>query len=184
MAQEAVGGLLDGADALLEGLPKAIGGSQPQAGPAFRNFLDLASDTARGLGDRFVATDAMLLAFANAATDAKKLLARFGLDRGRLETAIRDSRKGSRVEDERAEEKFASLEKYARDLTEAARAGKVDPVIGRDDEIRRVLQVLCRRTKNNPVLIGEPGVGKTAIVEGLASGWPRATCPRTSRACA
>jgi ATP-dependent Clp protease ATP-binding subunit ClpB len=168
LGQEAVGGLVDGADGLLEGLPKAIGGSQPQAGPAFRNFLDLASDTARGLGDRFVATDAMLLAFANAATDAKKLLARFGLDRGKLEAAIRDSRKGSRVEDERAEEKFASLEKYARDLTEAARAGKVDPVIGRDEEIRRVLQVLCRRTKNNPVLIGEPGVGKTAIVEGLA----------------
>jgi ATP-dependent Clp protease ATP-binding subunit ClpB len=168
LGQEAVGGLVDGADGLLEGLPKAIGGSQPQAGPAFRSFLDLASDTARGLGDRFVATDAMLLAFANAATDARKLLARFGLDRGKLEAAIRDSRKGSRVEDERAEEKFASLEKYARDLTEAARAGKVDPVIGRDEEIRRVLQVLCRRTKNNPVLIGEPGVGKTAIVEGLA----------------
>jgi ATP-dependent Clp protease ATP-binding subunit ClpB len=168
LSQEAVGGLMDGADGLLNALPKAIGGSQPQAGPAFRSFLDLASDTARGLGDRFVATDAMLLAFANAATDAKKLLARFGLDRVKLETAIRESRKGSRVEDERAEEKFASLEKYARDLTETARAGKLDPVIGRDEEIRRVMQVLCRRTKNNPVLIGEPGVGKTAIVEGLA----------------
>ena len=168
LTQEALTGLADGADALLEALPKAIGGSQPQAGPAFRNFLDLASDTSRGLGDRFVATDAMLLAFANAATDAKKLLAKFGLDREKLEAAIRESRKGVRVEDERAEEKFAALEKYARDLTEVARSGKLDPVIGRDEEIRRVLQVLCRRTKNNPVLIGEPGVGKTAIVEGLA----------------
>jgi ATP-dependent Clp protease ATP-binding subunit ClpB len=168
LVTEAVNGLVDGAEGLLAALPKAIGGSQPQAGPALRNFLDLASDTGRGLGDRFVATDAMLLAFANAATDAKKLLAKFGLDRDRLEAAIRDSRKGNRVEDERAEEKFAALEKYARDLTEVARSGKLDPVIGRDEEIRRVLQVLCRRTKNNPVLIGEPGVGKTAIVEGLA----------------
>jgi ATP-dependent Clp protease ATP-binding subunit ClpB len=168
MAPESLNGLVDGADALLDALPKAIGGSQPQAGPALRSFLDLASDTSRGLGDRFVATDAMLLAFANAATDAKKLLAKYGLDRNLLETAIRESRKGTRVEDEHAEEKFAALEKYARDLTEVARTGKLDPVIGRDEEIRRVLQVLCRRTKNNPVLIGEPGVGKTAIVEGLA----------------
>ena len=168
LGSEAVGGLGDEADALLAALPKAIGGSQPQPGPAFRSFLDLASDTGRGLGDRFVATDAMLLAFANAATEAKKLLARFGLDRAKLEAAIRESRKGSRVQDERGEEKFAALEKYARDMTEAARSGKLDPVVGRDEEIRRVLQVLCRRTKNNPVLIGEPGVGKTAIVEGLA----------------
>jgi len=168
LAAESVHGLVDGAEALLDALPKAIGGSQPQPGPAFRSFLELSGDTARGLGDRFVATDAMLLAFANAATDAKKLLSRFGLDRAKLEAAIRESRKGSRVEDERAEERFAALEKYARDLTEVARAGKLDPVIGRDEEIRRVLQVLCRRTKNNPVLIGEPGVGKTAIVEGLA----------------
>jgi len=168
LAAEAMAGLVDGADGLLDALPKAIGGSQPQPGPALRSFLELASDTARGLGDRFVATDAMLLAMTNAGTDAKKLLAKFGLDRAKVEAAIRESRKGSRVEDERAEEKFAALEKYARDITEVARAGKLDPVIGRDDEIRRVLQVLCRRTKNNPVLIGEPGVGKTAIVEGLA----------------
>jgi ATP-dependent Clp protease ATP-binding subunit ClpB len=165
---ESLNGLVDAADALLDALPKAIGGNQPQAGPAFRNFLELASDTARGLGDRFVATDAMLLALANAGTDAKKVLARFGLDREKVEAAIRETRKGNRVEDERAEEKFAALEKFARDITEVARSGKLDPVIGRDDEIRRVLQVLCRRTKNNPVLIGEPGVGKTAIVEGLA----------------
>ncbi|HEX7553399.1 MAG TPA: AAA family ATPase, partial [Geothrix sp.] len=118
--------------------------------------------------DRFLATDALLLALTNAHTDAKKVLERFGMDRKTLEAAIRETRKGSRVEDEKAEEKFASLEKYAKDYTALAAAGKLDPVIGRDEEIRRVLQVLSRRTKNNPVLIGEPGVGKTAIVEGLA----------------
>ncbi len=168
LATESVSALLDGAEALLAKLPKALGGAEPQPGPAFRNLLELASDTGRGLGDRYIATDAMLLAFANAHTDVKKLLASFGLDRRRLETAIRESRKGARVEDERAEEKFASLEKFAKDFTTLAESGRLDPVIGRDEEIRRVLQVLSRRTKNNPVLIGEPGVGKTAIVEGLA----------------
>ena len=162
-----VQGLEEGAERMLDGLPKAIGGSEPQAGPALRNFLEVASDTGRGLADRFLATDAMLLAFGNAHTEVKKLLEGFGLDRKRLEAAIREIRKGARVEDERAEEKFASLEKFARDLTAIAEKGKLDPVIGRDDEIRRVLQVLSRRTKNNPVLIGEPGVGKTAIAEGL-----------------
>ena len=165
---EAQKGLVDGAQELVDRLPKAIGGAEPQAGPAIRNFLEVASDTGRGLGDRFLSTDAMLLAFANAHTDVKKLLERFGLDRKRLEGAIRESRKGARVEDERAEEKFASLEKYAKDFTTLAENGKLDPVIGRDEEIRRVLQVLSRRSKNNPVLIGEAGVGKTAIAEGLA----------------
>ena len=168
LAAESQQGLLDAAEDLVDRLPKAIGGSEPQVGPALRNFLELASDTARGLGDRFVATDAMLLAFANAHTDVRKLLERFDLERKKLETAIRESRKGARVEDERAEDKFASLEKYAKDFTALAEQGKLDPVIGRDEEIRRVLQVLSRRTKNNPVLIGEPGVGKSAIVEGLA----------------
>ena len=168
LSPASVQALADAANASLDGLPKAIGGSEPQPGPALRHFLEVSSDTGRGLGDRFLATDAMLLAFTNAGTEAKKLLAGYGLDRRKVEEAIRESRKGSRAEDERAEEKFASLEKYARDLTAAAKAGKLDPVIGRDEEIRRVMQVLCRRTKNNPVLIGEPGVGKTAIVEGLA----------------
>jgi len=165
---ESVQGLLEAAEGLIAKLPRAVGGAEPQVGAAFRHFLEVASDTGRGLGDRFLATDALLLALANAHTDAKKALERFGLDRKRLEAAIRDTRKGSKVEDEKAEEKFASLEKYAKDYTALAAAGKLDPVIGRDEEIRRVLQVLSRRTKNNPVLIGEPGVGKTAIVEGLA----------------
>jgi len=161
-------GIQDAAEQIVDTLPKAIGGSEPQLGPAFRHFLEVASDTGRGLGDRYLATDAMLLAFSNAHTEIKKLLESFGLDRKKLETAIREARKGARVEDEKAEEKFASLEKYAKDFTALAQSGKLDPVIGRDDEVRRVLQVLSRRTKNNPVLIGEPGVGKTAIVEGLA----------------
>ncbi len=168
LAPEAFQGLLDGADALVAKLPKAVGGAEPQIGAGLRHFLETASDTGRGLGDRFLATDALLLAFANASTDAKKLLERFGADRKKLEAAIKAGRAGQKVEDERAEEKFASLEKYAKDFTALAEAGKLDPVIGRDEEIRRVLQVLSRRTKNNPVLIGEPGVGKTAIAEGLA----------------
>ncbi len=168
LGADSLQGLQEGADALIHKLPKAVGGAEPQVGAGLRHFLETASDTGRGLGDRFLATDAMLLAFANAATDAKKLLERFGADRRKLEAAIKEGRAGQKVEDERAEEKFASLEKYARDFTALAQAGKLDPVIGRDEEIRRVLQVLSRRTKNNPVLIGEPGVGKTAIAEGLA----------------
>ncbi|GLH72732.1 chaperone protein ClpB [Geothrix limicola] len=168
LTPESVQGLAEAAETLIAKLPRAVGGAEPQVGPAFRHFLEVASDTGRGLGDRFLATDALLLALTNAHTDAKQVLERFGLDRKKLETAIRETRKGSKVEDEKAEEKFASLEKYAKDYTALAAAGKLDPVIGRDEEIRRVLQVLSRRTKNNPVLIGEPGVGKTAIVEGLA----------------
>jgi ATP-dependent Clp protease ATP-binding subunit ClpB len=168
LPEQAISSLVDAVEALLDAMPKVAGGSHPQAGPALRNFLELASDTSRGLGDRFVATDAIFLAFANSSTDIKRILTKFGLDREKVESVITEIRKGARVEDEKAEERFAALDKYARDLTEIARSGKLDPVIGRDEEIRRVLQVLCRRTKNNPVLIGEPGVGKTAIVEGLA----------------
>ncbi len=168
LSPESIHGLAEAAEDLVSKLPRAVGGSEPQVGAGFRHFLEVASDTGRGLGDRFLATDALLLALTNAHTDAKKVLERFGLDRKTLEATIREVRKGSRVEDEKAEEKFASLEKYAKDYSALAAAGKLDPVIGRDEEIRRLLQVLSRRTKNNPVLIGAPGVGKTAIVEGLA----------------
>ncbi|HJV23861.1 MAG TPA: AAA family ATPase, partial [Holophagaceae bacterium] len=168
LTPEAVQGLTDAADQALARLPKAVGGAEPQPGPAVRNLLEAGSETGRKLGDRFLATDAVLLAFASASTEVKPLLTRFGADAKKLEAAVKQLRAGAKVEDERAEEKFASLKKYAKDFTEMAEKGKLDPVIGRDEEIRRVLQVLSRRTKNNPVLIGEPGVGKTAIVEGLA----------------
>ncbi len=165
---EALPGLLSAVDEALAKQPKAVGGAEPQAGPALRQLLETASEAGRSLGDRFLATDALLLGLASQSGDTKALLGRYGLDRKPLEAAVKQARAGARVEDERAEEAFAALQKYAKDFTELAEKGKLDPVIGRDDEIRRVLQVLSRRTKNNPVLIGEPGVGKTAIVEGLA----------------
>lgn len=168
LSPEALKALQAEADALVQRLPRAIGGAEPLPGPALRNLLELASEAGRSLGDRFLTTDALLLGLSAGPSDAKSLLDRFGLDRKTLEAALRELRKGQRVEDERAEERFASLQTYAKDLTALAEAGKLDPVIGRDEEVRRVLQVLSRRTKNNPVLIGEPGVGKTAIVEGLA----------------
>ncbi|HTL97473.1 MAG TPA: Clp protease N-terminal domain-containing protein, partial [Holophagaceae bacterium] len=165
---ESASGLLAAVDEALAKQPKAVGGAEPQAGPALRQLLETASEAGRSLGDRFLATDALLLGLASQSGDTKSLMGRYGLDRKKLEAAVKQTRAGARVEDERAEESFASLQKYAKDFTAQAEQGKLDPVIGRDDEIRRVLQVLSRRTKNNPVLIGEPGVGKTAIVEGLA----------------
>ena len=106
---------------------------------------------------------------------------RLGVSSEEMLQALADVRGSHRVTSQNPEEQFQALERYGLDLTERARDGKIDPVIGRDDEIRRVIQVLSRRTKNNPVLIGEPGVGKTAIVEGLARRSPTATCPRDSR---
>jgi len=168
LTEEAQRGLADAIEAQLGRLPRAVGGAEPQPGPAFRALLAAASARARDLGDRFLATDVLLLTLATEPGEGRKALQAFGAESGKLETALKEARKGARVEDEHAEEGFASLEKYARDMTALARAGKLDPVIGRDEEVRRVLQVLSRRTKNNPVLIGEPGVGKTAVVEGLA----------------
>jgi ATP-dependent Clp protease ATP-binding subunit ClpB len=126
LSPESLKGLQDGVDDMVGKLPKAIGGSEPQLGAGFRHFLEVASDTGRGLGDRFLATDAMLLAFSNAATDAKKLLERFGLDRKKLEAAIRKAAQEP-VLKTKAEEKFASLQKYAQ-FTALAEA-ELDPVI-------------------------------------------------------
>ena len=150
--------------------PKVSGapGQQAYIGSGLKHLLDEAGKIADQLKDEYVSTEHMLLAAARADSDAKQILARAGITGDRLLAALAEVRGSQRVTDQNPEAKFQPLEQYGRDLTEEARRGKLDPVIGRDDEIRRVIQVLSRRTKNNPVLIGDPGVGKTALVEGLA----------------
>jgi len=146
------------ADEAVARLPKAYGGTEPQVGRELRQVFEQADAERKELKDEYLSAEHLLLAMAG----------RVGVGREELLTALREVRGSHRVTSQNPEEQYQALEKYGRDLTEAARQGKLDPVIGRDDEIRRVIQVLSRRTKNNPVLIGEPGVGKTAIVEGLA----------------
>jgi ATP-dependent Clp protease ATP-binding subunit ClpB len=157
-------------DSALARLPKVSGpgAGQPMLSPELVRVLDAAQQAAQKAGDEFVAQDRLLVALANADGAAGAALRGAGATPQALERAVADIRKGRKVTSQGAEETFDALSKYARDITAAAREGKLDPVIGRDEEIRRVVQVLARRTKNNPVLIGEPGVGKTAIVEGLA----------------
>ncbi|MBR0672599.1 ATP-dependent chaperone ClpB [Neoroseomonas soli] len=157
-------------EASLAKLPKVSGGGagQPQFTPDIVRVLDAAQQQATKAGDQFVAQDRLLVALAASEGETGRAFRDAGADPQRLEKAVADLRKGRTVGSQNAEESFDALKKYARDITEAARQGKLDPVIGRDEEIRRSIQVLARRTKNNPVLIGEPGVGKTAIVEGLA----------------
>ena len=151
-------------------LPKVSGGSaQPGMAQATQRVLDQAFKEAENFKDEYVSTEHLLLALASAKNDgAQLLLASEGATHEGILRSLTSVRGSQRVTDQNPEAKYQSLEKYAKDLTELARRGKLDPVIGRDEEIRRVIQVLSRRTKNNPVLIGEPGVGKTAIVEGLA----------------
>jgi ATP-dependent Clp protease ATP-binding subunit ClpB len=144
-------------------------GAQPSISRELNKVLDSADEEARKLKDAFVSTEHLLLALADTrGTESKAVLEELGVTRAALLEALQSVRGSHRVTDQTPENQYQSVEKYTRDLTAAARAGKLDPVIGRDEEIRRVIQVLSRRTKNNPVLIGEPGVGKTAIVEGLA----------------
>src|SRR5918911_2596914 len=151
------------ANEALDKLPKVTGDTE--GGPGFSGdvsaVLQRAEDEARGLSDEYVSTEHLLLALAS---DPK--IDTGGVTREQLLEAVNGVRGPHRVTDQNPEDKYQALEKFGRDLTKAAEQGKLDPVIGRDDEIRRVIQVLSRRTKNNPVLIGEPGVGKTAIVEG------------------
>jgi ATP-dependent Clp protease ATP-binding subunit ClpB len=147
--------------------PKVSGGSQFM-GSSLRTTLDDAEKEMTQLKDEFVSVEHFFLAIFNSANPAAQILKKSGVTKEKLMKALVAVRGSHRVTDQNPEGKYQTLEKYGRDLTEAARRGKIDPVIGRDDEIRRVMQVLSRRTKNNPVLIGEPGVGKTAIVEGLA----------------
>ncbi|MCA9220684.1 MAG: AAA family ATPase, partial [Planctomycetales bacterium] len=149
-------------------LPKTSGGATPQPNQAMRQVLDGAAAEAEKMKDEYVSTEHLLLALVRVASPAKNLLELNGVREQDLMNALRDVRGSARVTDQSPEEKFQALKRYGIDLVERAQQGKLDPVIGRDNEIRRVVQVLSRRTKNNPVLIGDPGVGKTAIVEGLA----------------
>src|SRR5688500_1126659 len=155
----------------LERQPKVEGASAygSAIGQRLKESLDEAFRAAEKMDDDYVSTEHLLIGLAaDTKGFAGRTLRAAGADRASLERAIADIRGGRRVTDQSPEEKYQALEKYGRDLTAEARAGRLDPVIGRDEEIRRVVQVLSRRTKNNPVLIGEPGVGKTAIAEGLA----------------
>jgi ATP-dependent Clp protease ATP-binding subunit ClpB len=162
-------GLVRETDALLQRQPRVHGGSMSMS-ESLRTVLLAAEDEATRLKDDYVSVEHLLLALAGASSkdDAQRLLAAAGVTPEAVLKALATVRGGQRVTDDNPEDKYQALTRYGRDLTTLARQGKLDPVIGRDDEIRRVIQVLARRTKNNPVLIGDPGVGKTAIVEGLA----------------
>ncbi|MEY2417626.1 MAG: ATP-dependent Clp protease ATP-binding subunit ClpB [Actinomycetota bacterium] len=149
----------NGVENALDKLPKQYGGNEPTLSRALTALIDAAVEEQRNLGDEYLSTEHLLLQYA----------AQLKVDKNQLLDALKEVRGSHRVTSQDPESTFKALDKYGRDLTEAARSGKLDPVIGRDEEIRRVIQVLSRRTKNNPVLIGEPGVGKTAIVEGLAN---------------
>src|SRR4029077_20005092 len=157
--------------AVLAKRPKISGGGAGQVylDPALARVFDTAEEGGEKGGDRLVSAERLLLALAlERQSEAGKILANAGVTPQNLNAAVEALRKGRTTDSASAENAYDALKKYARDLTQAARDGKLDPVIGRDEEIRRTIQVLSRRTKNNPVLIGEPGVGKTAIVEGLA----------------
>ncbi|MEZ5957815.1 MAG: ATP-dependent chaperone ClpB [Hyphomonadaceae bacterium] len=159
----------DEADKAVQSLPKVQGGGDRMyAAMSFNRALDAADQAASKAGDSYVTAERLLFGLAIADGKASDILKKAGLTPQKLEAAIGELRKGRTAQSSSAEDQYDALKKYARDLTEDARKGKLDPVIGRDEEIRRTIQVLSRRTKNNPVLIGEPGVGKTAIAEGLA----------------
>ncbi len=165
--------LIERLDYILKTSPRAgiYGGGAGQIfiTPRVKRIIDLANEEANKLHDEYISTEHIFLAILNErSTPAARLLEGAGVNRDRVYEAIQQLRGGQRVTDPQAETRYRTLEKYSRDLTTLAREGKLDPVIGRDTEILRVIQILCRRTKNNPVLIGEAGVGKTAIVEGLA----------------
>src|SRR6266511_4423236 len=161
--------LRDRTEGVLDHIPKVYGSQEDlYLSAATRHVLERAFTEAAALSDEYVSTEHLFLALMEGTTDVARLLRRAGIARDRVLSALVEIRGHQRVTDQTPEDKYQALERYGRDLTDLARKGKLDPVIGRDDEIRRVIQVLSRRTKNNPVLIGEPGVGKTAIVEGLA----------------
>ena len=161
----------DRVEEALARLPKVYGQTAQQAQLSTDGYAVLeAADAQRSdLGDDYLSTEHLLLAMSDVAGGVGDLLRSLGVTHDAVLSALKEVRGSHRVTSENPEEQYQALERFGRDLTEDARKGKLDPVIGRDDEIRRVIQVLSRRTKNNPVLIGEPGVGKTAIAEGLAA---------------
>ena len=154
-------------ESMIRSLPKVSGG-EPYLSRESNSIILKAEDIAKKYGDEYISVEPLLAALLETESPVSAMLKNNGMNRDELEKAIAELRKGSKVTSQSAEESYQALEKYAVNLNEAARNGKLDPVIGRDDEIRRILQILSRRTKNNPILIGEPGTGKTAIVEGLA----------------
>jgi len=161
----------------VERFPKVSGGAQPYLSEALSKHLEQAEREAERLKDEYISTEHLLLALTD-----QPILKEAGATHETLLRALRQVRGNQRVTDPNPESKYQALEKYGRDLTKLAKEGKLDPVIGRDEEIRRVIQVLSRRTKNNPVLIGEPGVGKTAIAGASPNGSRRATYPKASKA--
>jgi len=156
-------------DEAVSNAPKVSGGAQIYMGSGLKNILDQAFSEARQLKDEYVSTEHILVAIAQSPGKAGELLRSSGATRDRIYQVLVEIRGSQRITDQNPEDKYQALKRFGKDLTDLARKQKLDPVIGRDEEIRRVIQVLSRRTKNNPVLIGEPGVGKTAIVEGLAN---------------